>query len=197
MNNIGQSAGKNLAWLAGFLEGDGSVALNKASMQNNRIIFSPSIKFTNTDALIIEECTRILKENEIGHYISSKLTVNGIAFDIVVKGFKRVEALAALLVDYLVGKKLYQMQLLLEWVRSRKITGNHKTYTDRELEIVKHISELHSPSYPQRLHAGLSIIRDEDIVRTAQRCAELSRNAITSLNINCNKMAAYTTPVVS
>jgi hypothetical protein len=182
MNNIGQSAGKNLAWLAGFLEGDGSVKLNKASMSGNRTIYSPGIVFSNTDPLIIEEVAKILKEHEIGYYIHAKRTVNGIAFDLSVKGFKRVEPLARLLVDYLVGKKLIEMQLLLEWLSSRKETGNYKTYTERELEIVKHISDLHSPSYPQRLHAELPI-GDEDIVRTAQRCAELSRNAIACLKV--------------
>ena len=178
MNNIGQSAGKNLVWLAGFLEGDGSVMLNKERLHPSRVIFSPKIQFTNTDALIIEECARILKENNIGFYINAKRTVNGIAFDLCIKGFKRVEALAPLLVDNLVGKKKLQMELLIEWIKSRKVTGNSKTYTERELLIPDYIQTLHSPSYPQRLHAGLPIKGDEDIVRTAQRCAELSRNAI-------------------
>jgi hypothetical protein len=180
MNNIGQSAGKNLAWLAGFMEGDGSVKLSKARLHPNRIIYSPSITFSNTDALIIEECVSVLKEYNIGCYIHAKRTVNGIAFDLTVKGFKRVEPLALLLVDYLVGKKKTQIELVIEWIQSRKETGNSKTYTKRELEIPEIITELHSPSYPQRLHAGLPI-RDEDIVRTAQRCAELSRNAIAGL----------------
>ncbi len=181
MNNIGQSAGKNLAWLAGFLEGDGSIKLSKTRMSLDRVIYSPSISFTNTDALIIEECARILKELGIGYYITHKKTTNGVAFDIIVKGFKRVLPFAVILVEYLVGKKKTELELVIEWIKSRKETGNSKTYTSRELEIPEIIYELHSPSYPQRLHAGLPNFGDEDIVRTAQRYAELSRNAIASL----------------
>lgn len=180
MNNIGQSAGKNLAWLAGFLEGDGSIALTKQKMSNDRIILVPGIRFSNTDALIIEECGNILKENNVGFYYSSKYTANAISFDLVVKGFKRVQPLLNLLIPELHGKKLTIAKLLDKWLQSRTVTGNSKTYTKEELNIYDKIAELHNPSYPQRLHARPQLL-GEDIVRTVQKCAELSRNAIADL----------------
>lgn len=176
----GQSAGKNLAWLAGFLDGDGSVRLNGNTKKDGLKIYVPIISFTNTDALIIEECVRILKENNIGHYLHAKKTVNGMAFDVIVKGFKRSYPLAVLLQEYAVGKKKAELQLLIKWINSRKETGNDKTYTKEELFMSDQILNLHDPSYPQRLHAGLPV-GDEDIVRAVQKCAELSRNAIAGL----------------
>jgi len=179
-NTNGQSAGKNLAWLAGFLDGDGSVRLVSYMKKDGLRLFVPIIAFTNTDALIIEECVRILKENSIGHYLRAKKTTNGIAFDVIIKGFKRVYPLAILLEEFSVGKKKAGLRLLIKWINSRKSTGNDKTYTEEELFLSDQVANLHNPSYPQRLHAGLPI-GEEDIVRSVQKCAELSRNAIAGL----------------
>ena len=182
MNNIGQSAGKNLEWLAGFLEGDGSIGLGKHNQTScKRIIYSPYIRFSNTDALLIENCYKILDELDLQYWISAKQTKNGTAWDLSVKGFKRCKKVLPLLIPYLVGKKKKRAELVLEWIESREKTGNHKTYTQRELEIYTIIKELNDPSYPQRLHARPLNNEGEDIVRTVQKCAELSRNAIALL----------------
>ena len=85
-----------------------------------------------------------------------------------------------LLIPYLVGKKKKRAELTLEWIESRENTGNCHTYTARELEIYDIIKSLNNPSYPQRLHAR-PLKEGEDIVRTVQKCAELSRNAIATL----------------
>lgn len=180
MNNIGQSAGKNLEWLAGFLEGDGSVALNKQPVGKGRVVYVPMVRFTNTDALIIENCEKILKEINVGCYFFCKKTKNGLAFDLTVKGFKRVKELLPHLIPHLVGKKRKEAELVLEWIHSREVTGSNKTYTKKEIELANQIDELHDPSFPQRLHARLPNT-DEDIVRTVQKCAELSRNAIANM----------------
>lgn len=183
MNEIGQSAGKNLDWLAGFLEGDGSIILQKQRMSGNRVIYSPAIKFSNTDALIIEHCQQILNENNIGSFIHAKQTTNGVAFDLTVKGFKRVSTLLPLISDRLFGKKRAIAIILSRWLESRASTGNHKTYTEYEIYLAENITKLHDPGYPQRLNARLRENADEDIVRTVQRCAELSRNEIAKLII--------------
>lgn len=181
MNNIGQSAGKNLAWLAGFLEGDGSIGLGKHTQTNGRIIYAPVIRFSNTDALLIEHCYKILEDLDLTTYwIHSKETKNGTAWELQIKGFQRCKKLLPILIPELFGKKRKRAELVLEWILSREITGNSKTYTSRELEIYVIIKNLNDPGYPQRLHAR-PLNEGEDIVRTVQRCAELSRNAIASL----------------
>ena len=181
MNNIGQSAGKNLAWLAGFLEGDGSIGLGKHNQRSaKRIIYSPYIRFSNTDALLIENCYNILDELDLKYWLHAKKTKNGTAWELQVKGFKRCKKLIPLLVPNLVGKKKKRAELTLEWIESRENTGNSRTYTSRELEIYTIIKSLCHPSYPQRLHAR-PLKEGEDIVRTVQKCAELSRNAIATL----------------
>ena len=180
MNNIGQSAGKNLAWLAGFVEGDGSIGIGKHTQKAGRIIYSPYVRISNTDALLIETCYQILDELDLVYWLHSKKTRNGIAWDLQIKGFKRCKKLLPLLIPELHGKKKKIAELVLEWILSRELVGNNNTYTQRELEIYEIIKQLNNPSFPQRLHAR-PLDEGEDIVRTVQKCAELSRNAIASL----------------
>jgi len=176
MDNIGQSAGKNLdfIWLAGFLDGDGSVCMESHIMKN-RMCYSPRITFSNTDENIIEEIKRILKENNIGHYEYTKKTVNAIAHDVSVVGFKRVQKLIPKILPYIKGRKFLGCYLIGQFLISRHNTGNWKTYTEEEIKMCNTIKELHNPGYPQRLYAERrNKITDEDIVRTAQKCAEFS-----------------------
>jgi len=153
MNEIRQSAGKNLAWLCGFINGDGSITLSKQRMGNNRIIYTPILSITNTDHKLIEESAKVLKEIEVGHYFTTRKTKNGIAKQLVVKGFKRMKRLLPFIIQYLKGSKLEQAELLLEWIESREKTGNNNTYTEYELALHKEIINLKKPDYPQRLHA--------------------------------------------
>lgn len=153
MNEIGRSAGKNLAWLAGFLEGDGSIILAKQRMGKNRVIYTPSISLSNTDHTLIEQCSKILEDYKIGHYFTSKKTRNGISRVILVKGFKRTKKLLPLIIPEMYGKKKLQAIYLLEWINSREATGNNNTYIERELELFEKIKSLKRPDYPQRLYA--------------------------------------------
>jgi intein/homing endonuclease len=146
MNNTGrQSAGKTLAWLAGFLEGDGSFTLSKWNRKNGKFIISPKVSCTNTDHTLIEEIHKVLKQFKIGHYISSKNTINGTAKTINIKGFKRVAKFLPIIIPYLRGKKKIQAQLMLIWIFSRKLTGNNNTYTENELKIYEEVSKLKKP----------------------------------------------------
>lgn len=153
MNKIGQSAGKNLAWLAGFLEGDGSIILAKQRIGKNRIIYTPLVNVTNTDHSLIEYVSKIMKEYQIGHYFTARKTKNGISKVLLVKGFKRVKKLLPLIIPEMYGKRKQQAICLLEWIHSRELTGNNHTYTEHEMELFEKIKELKKPDNPQRLHA--------------------------------------------
>ena len=146
MNTRRQSAGKNLAWLAGFIDGDGTITLNKQRMSKDRIIYTPLVGVTNTDHSLIEEVAEVLTELEIGYYICQHKTKNGIAKKLFTKGFKRVKKLLPLIIPELRGKKKQQAVLLLEWINSRAQTGNNNTYTDNELLLFAQIKELKKPS---------------------------------------------------
>jgi len=139
MDNIGKSAGKNLAWLCGFINGDGSVTLSKQKMGRERVIYTPLLQLTNTDHSLIEDAKEILTSLEIGSYITQKVTKNGIAKTLVVKGFKRMEVLLPYLIQELHGHKKEQAVLLLEWINSRKETGNNYTYTEKEMKLFSDI----------------------------------------------------------
>jgi hypothetical protein len=146
MYNTGsQSAGKNLAWFAGFVCGDGSISLSKQRMGKNRAIYTPKIGVSNTDHSLIEVCANILKDINVGFYINDSKTKNGTARHLNVKGFKRVSRLLPLLIPELKGKKKLQAQLLLEWIKSREQTGNNHTYTANEVLLYEQILDLKKP----------------------------------------------------
>ena len=142
MDDIGQSAGKNLGWLAGFICGDGSICLDKAHIANGRFIYSPKVIITNTDYNLILHSIEILKAFEIGHYITSKKTVNFTAYMIIIKGFKRVKKFLNLIIDYLEGKKKDQAKIILAWLKSRETTGCNVSYNEYELGLIDQLKSL-------------------------------------------------------
>ena len=140
-----QSVDTTLAWLAGILEGDGTVTLSKQKMGKNRIIYTPLVSLTNTDHSLVERVGEIFSCLEIGHYFTSKKTKNGVAKAITVKGFKRVKKLLPYLIENMYGKKKLQAIQLLNWIKLRELTGNNVTYTEHELQLFEEIKNLKKP----------------------------------------------------
>lgn len=142
-----QSVDITLAWLAGILEGDGTVALSKQRMGKDRIIYTPLVSLTNTDHSLVERVGKIYSDLEVGHYFTSKKTKNGIAKVITVKGFKRVKKLLPYLIRNMYGKKKLQAIHLSNWIKSRESTGNNKTYTEYESQLFEEIKRLKKPDH--------------------------------------------------
>lgn len=53
---------KDLAWLAGIWEGEGSILLYSRPVNNTRLQISPSLEVSNTDIHIMNDVRKILEE---------------------------------------------------------------------------------------------------------------------------------------
>lgn len=118
-----------LGWLAGMIDGDGSVAIQRChhnTPSGKRGYYSPRCQVANTDPAIIAAAVSILERLGIGHYVTSAtfghhkqcLTVR-------VDRFESIERLLDTIGGYLCGEKKSRAILLLKFVRSRMSYGKN------------------------------------------------------------------------
>jgi hypothetical protein len=162
-NQQGKTEDVDLAWLAGFLDGEGSLMVKYCAgsrMQQYRRqgqpYIAPSICVVNTDQPTLDVVRQILANNGLPHHISQRtggVGKNGRPYqdswDIRVVGFKRCKRWLETLIPYLRTKR-GQAEALLELCNSR-LSGYEKGagYTARELAIVEELrtrpGSLHRP----------------------------------------------------
>jgi len=133
----------NLAWLAGFFEGEGWIGFHTTS---NRI--TPGISLINTDFVLIERVSNILKSLNVGFYIQTRKggcdenPAHKTAKVIEIAGFKRVRSLLTYLLPFLFGRKQQVASLLLEYVERRLALPSKPKATSHDWEYVHRIRAL-------------------------------------------------------
>ena len=104
-----------LAWLAGFVDGEGCVSLNRQRNKAGNPAYSPALTIVQTDRAILEHIAATLCEG--GVYTCPAVPVNGYAprakYQYVVNGRGALRVVAALL-PYLRLKRA-QAEALLEY----------------------------------------------------------------------------------
>lgn len=121
-----------VGWLAGFLEGEGSICLQihqRESSRKQNLRVTPKVIFTNSDLGIIERCVSILDRLGIGkwvHHTNPRNNQNGLVKKaskemhyIHVSGFKRIHRLLALFRGKLAGNKNVRCEVLFRFVDRR------------------------------------------------------------------------------
>ncbi len=108
-----------LAWLAGFIDGEGCVTMALVS-RNNKKTKKPmySITIYNMSHSTIERICDILKRAGVGHYVYRKTIKNGYFYAVIVSGIRRVSKLLETISDYLFTKKT-QAELLDSFIKYR------------------------------------------------------------------------------
>lgn len=167
---------KELAYLAGIIDGEGSIDIRSLPPGKHRRngSYSSLLCISNTNTLILDECVRIMRECEIPHYIS-KSKVNGNrkqSYQIICAGPNRCFRCLWVIEPYLVGKKS-QANLTMEFVWSRigHTDKYHTPYTERELYIVQAIRQLNKK--------GPIILNEhtlDAVKKSAKMCSELRGN---------------------
>lgn len=165
----------NFAWLAGFLEGEGTLAMHAQNRsereKGNRIPkIATEIRIYNTDARLIKKCVEIIRSMNIepcieereqkpmlkpggGHYVSVDPMLT-------VKIRKPTQAAAFLrcIRPYLFGNKADRADLMIEFLERRlaRIAAAGKDprgvpYSDADFEVVE---RFHALTRPGRKAAG-------------------------------------------
>jgi len=177
-----------LAWLAGFLDADGSFTLQKSwKNKKEQDSFVPRVSFHNTSPLTIKEICKVLFDIQVGKYIvtRNRKKVNHASLKTVeVFGLKRVGKLLPLVIPYLVTKKL-EAQLLLAFIHKRMQKHHNAPYTEFEYKVRDALKELKSsrslrdctPSIKEFVKG----LFGEDTVRTNAKALEAAEMTVRPL----------------
>jgi hypothetical protein len=145
-----QATDNELAWLAGFYDGEGTFQVVRWKQKNDKWGQHAAIEVTNTDPTLVAKVYEILdKMGCVPHVCNSKPSNANHKEHWVVSVTKltHIKLACELLLPFLVGKKS-RAELLLRYANSRlkyqkeNGTGRHAPYTDSELEIVGQLKTL-------------------------------------------------------
>jgi len=118
----------NLGWITAFLEGEGWFILNRQQQNKNRLRYVPVIGVNSTSQKLVNQLGEILKEWNVGYWISKKKfieTKNKDQYIIIVRGFKRCSKLLEKIIPYMNEKKS-QAELLKKFINYRMQFYNNR-----------------------------------------------------------------------
>lgn len=131
-----------LAWLAGIMDGEGTIGLNKVKKKTPKgYVVSPRIAVANTDKLMIDKVCEILKRYGIKHNVSTYKDKNIKSAKLVYKlgicSFGNILSVCEKLLPFLVSKREKAL-LVVEYIKMRlkvlESCGINDSYDGRELE---------------------------------------------------------------
>jgi hypothetical protein len=118
---IGDHAGKRVAWLAGFIDADGSIGLHRQA-QGGHVRYVPAISMVTSCQKTSQHLMALLKEIGIGHNVTRRVPPNknwSAVWVIDVRGMKRTLKLLPIVSDYLVTKK-EEADIVSQFISYRK-----------------------------------------------------------------------------
>ena len=150
---MGNQQERSLAWLAGILDGEGSISVQVYNLPDKRVRLTPFISLPNTDMAILLEVERIFAEigvesrrckKPITGNIGGKLTVEIIRVD----GMRPVRKALEIVGPYLISGKRRNAEVILKYLDSRLKGGikrdakgqiRRSEYTRAEIELIASI----------------------------------------------------------
>ena len=159
-NQQGKTSEGDLHWLAGFIDGEGSIHFKRMGgtrlRKMNLDYYGTNIRICNTHEETLETVIAILKANGLAFHVSHRHAYPNCkpAWDITVSGLKRCKRWLEVLSPYLRTKK-EQAEWMLEFIESRLSLGskyNGEGYTLREQELLQLLRK-REPIIPHRLNA--------------------------------------------
>jgi hypothetical protein len=151
---MGNQQERSLAWLAGILDGEGSISVQVYNLPDGRVRLTPFISIVNSDAGIIAECRRVIEEAGSTPRICKKPMSTGAIAGVLacvnlrVDGMEPVKVLLEAVAPYLKSSKRRNAEKVLEYLVSRAergITRNAKghirraEYSRAEIELISSI----------------------------------------------------------
>ena len=137
MDNQQKSLEGDLFWIGGIIDGEGMItAMTRNERGRKEHAYIPRISIVNTNQTMIDECSRILKDNNIPIYIQTKEGKGTwkTKIELIISGFKRVSFALPILMPYIRVKRP-QATLLLQLCTVRLLTSR-QPYTPQEHQMV-------------------------------------------------------------
>lgn len=156
-----QAKDLDLAWLAGFFDGEGCIDFPHQPGRRLRIMhlnyYYPRVRLVNTHQDTLQVVRDILDANGLAYHVSNrgvpKQRGHLPAWDITAQGFKRSKRWLEVLAPYLRTKQ-QKAFLALEFINSRLNHSTQDGYSAHEVELLEQLRG--SPIQLQRPHADLA-----------------------------------------
>lgn len=142
---MGNPQERSLAWLAGIIDGEGSITVQAITLKNGNLRITPFICINNNDMGIIKESQRILDEIGIQHRWYEK--EDGVWIGRI-DGEKAVLTLMESVEPYLFSKKKDYCRVIREYIKDRdenRFNRNtlgqitRKGYTKHQIDLISSI----------------------------------------------------------
>ncbi len=162
-----------IAWLAGFIDGEGSIGIYGSRRKDGSLNYGARIQVASANGHAIEKIVSILDRLGISRRIYQREFENknySDSFYTTVNRLASLKILLPLLIPYLVIKRPHAT-LMLHWVSSRTEKGinrggNQKknTYSDIELDLIDQLQELNKSKGNPTDYTHSPSLEGEDIV---------------------------------
>ena len=138
----------DLAWLAGFWDGEGTITIFEVHESNKKTKLTPSISVVNTNETQMARVIEILDNIGVNMHYHLRKNANKKAKDCYIlqtRNMAQIERLLTLIHPYLAGKQ-HLATLVLHYVRSRMglPKRTHNGYTADEVELMLEVRRLNS-----------------------------------------------------
>ncbi len=129
-----------LSWLGGIIDGEGCLTFDKKSHKGRtQQCVSPTITIVNTEKILMNLVTSILKKNDIAYYYRLHPAKGNWKpkMEVIIAGLKRSIRLLDLITPYLVSKH-HKAELLRQFCFLR-VNAFNRTYSEEEKEICRQV----------------------------------------------------------
>ena len=151
---MGNQQERSLAWLAGILDGEGSISVQVYTLPDGRVRLTPFVSIVNGDAGILSGCYEVLTEIGVSFRNCKKPLSTGAVSGLIecrnirIDGIKPVKRLVQAVLPYLRSAKRKNAEVLLEYLKSRDDRGTERNelghirraeYSRGEIELIASI----------------------------------------------------------
>lgn len=126
---MGNQQERSFAWLAGIVDGEGTVSVQCYTLPDGRVRLVPFVSIANTDKGILDECCEILARMGVKHQRlvipnnSGGFQNSRKVFNIRVDGQKPVKVVLEALQPFLRSVKREKAASVLKFIESRMLRG--------------------------------------------------------------------------
>ena len=145
---------EDLAWFAGFIDGEGTISVNQQDIKRGPFL-QAKVTISNTNVPTLRHLEELLQNSELPFYVDWKTNASNFGerkplWRITFAGLKRVNKILSLVVPYLVTKR-EQGELTLKFVKSRlninSEKGSRNPYSEEEIKTASAVRELNRKSH--------------------------------------------------
>lgn len=180
---MGNQQERSLAWLAGIIDGEGTVSVQVYTLPDGRVRITPFVAIVNSDAGILAETKSVLTEIGVLHRDCKKpMTDHGFTSTLVcsnirVDGQKPVKLLLETVGSYLRSKKRENAATILRYLASREERGMERDKRGRVRRTeysVEEIELIASVRSHKRAKSSEAICRAPNVVGSVKIWSDLT-----------------------